>query len=179
MFTIGQVAKKYTLSRSTLIYYDTIGLLSPSARSPSNYRLYSSSDVKKMERIVLFRSAGLPLDAIATLLENESDDLDTVLENRLFAINAEIQALRQQQKIILKLLEVESAIKDTRVMTKDAWVALLEAAGLDEAGMWKWHAEFEKTAPEAHQDFLESIGIDDEEIEAIRTWAKAQLTAGY
>lgn len=168
MWTIGQVAKKYALSRSTLIYYDRIGILSPSARSPANYRLYSQQDLQRMERIRLFRGTGLPLEAIASLLEKE--DEDRVLENRLYAINAEIQALRQQQKVILQLLEMEAT--HARVMTKDAWVALLAATGLDEAGMWKWHAEFEKAAPEAHQDFLESLGIEPEEITAIRAWSR-------
>ncbi|WP_241087474.1 MerR family DNA-binding transcriptional regulator [Candidatus Vondammii sp. HM_W22] len=41
MFIIGQVAKEYSLSRSTRLYYDSIGILTPSGRSTSNYRLYS------------------------------------------------------------------------------------------------------------------------------------------
>ena len=76
MFTIGQVAKKYSLSRSTLIYYDSIGVLTPSGRSESNYRLYSESDLKKMDRVQLFRSAGLSLDSIELLLEKENSELD-------------------------------------------------------------------------------------------------------
>jgi DNA-binding transcriptional MerR regulator len=53
MYTIGQVAKKYSLSRSTLIYYDRVGVLNPSGRSESNYRLYSDHDLEKMDRIKL------------------------------------------------------------------------------------------------------------------------------
>jgi hypothetical protein len=45
---------------------------------------------------------------------------------------------------------------------------MLEAAGLDEERMRNWHIEFEKSSPEAHQDFPESIGIDDDEIALIR-----------
>jgi hypothetical protein len=51
-------------------------------------------------------------------------------------------------------------------------VSLLKAAGLDEEGMKTWHIEFEKTSPEAHQDFLESIGIEKDEIISIREWSK-------
>ncbi len=172
MFTIGQVAKKYSLSRSTLLYYDNIGVLKPSGRSESNYRLYSASDLEKMDRIFLFRSAGLSLNSIPSLLDKKGNDLNTALENRLFSINTEIQAMRTQQKVILKLLENESAVKDSRVVTKEIWVSLLKAAGLDDAGMKNWHVEFEKTSPEAHQDFLESIGIEKDEINSIRAWSK-------
>jgi DNA-binding transcriptional MerR regulator len=171
MFTIGQVAKQYSLSRSTLIYYDSIGVLKPSGRSDSNYRLYSAGDLKKMDKIQLFRSAGLSLESIGLLLEKEGSELNTTLENRLFSINSEIQRLRNQQKVILKILENESLERNSRVITREIWVSILKAAGLDEAGMKNWHIEFEKTSPEAHQDFLESIGLEQDEIELIRQWS--------
>ena len=57
-------------------------------------------------------------------------------------------------------------------MDKDTWVSILRASGLDEAGMRNWHVEFEKTSPEAHQDFLESIGIEKNEIDLIREWSR-------
>ena len=171
MYTIGQVAKKYSLSRSALIYYDSIGVLIPGGRSGSNYRLYSEGDLKKMDRIQLFRSAGLSLESISSLLEKESSELNLTLENRLLMINSEIRGLRDQQKVILKILENENLERNTRVITKETWVAMLKAAGLDEAGMRNWHIEFEKTSPEAHQDFLESIGLDNDEILVIRDWS--------
>ena len=172
MFTIGQVAKKYALSRSTLIYYDNIGILTPSGRSDSNYRLYSDSDLEKMDRIVLFRSAGLSLDAISLLLNKKGDELNSPLEHRLLSINNEIQGLRNQQKVILNILENKNSVRGSRVISKEIWVSLLKAAGLDEVGMKNWHIEFEKTAPEAHQDFLESIGIEKDEIKLIREWSE-------
>ncbi len=173
MLTIGQVAKKYALSRSALIYYDSIGLLRPSGRSACNYRLYSDGDLGKLDKISLFRSAGLSLDSISALLDKEADNLNLALENRLFSINSEIQKLRNQQKVILRILESEHLVRNSRVVTKQVWISLLEAAGLDEAGMQNWHIEFEKMSPEAHQDFLESIGIETDEIASIRKWSKA------
>jgi len=172
MYTIGQVAKKFSLSRSTLLYYDSLGLLQPSGRSESNYRLYSKDDLKKMEKIALFREAGISLEAIASLLEQEEEHFQTILEKRLAMINNEIQTLRNQQQVILNLLQNQTAIKQTRVMTKANWVSLLAASGLDEKGMKKWHIEFERLSPEAHQDFLESIGIEPNEIEQIRKWSQ-------
>ena len=174
MFTIGQVAKKYSLSRSTLIYYDSIGVLTPSGRSESNYRLYSEADLKKMDRIQLFRSAGLSLDSIELLLEKENSELDSTLEGRLLTINSEIQKLRNQQKVILNILENETLARDSRIMTKEVWVSILRAAGLDDAGMKNWHIEFERTSPEAHQDFLESLGIEKDEVAAIRDWSRPE-----
>jgi DNA-binding transcriptional MerR regulator len=168
MLTIGQVAKKYSLSRSTLIYYDSIGVLTPSGRSHSNYRLYSAADLKKMDKISLYRNAGLSLKSISSLLDKADGETHSSLEQRLFAINSEIQVLRNQQKVILKILENKTFVGGSRIITKNIWVSILRAAGLDEAGRKKWHREFEKTSPEGHQDFLESIGIETDEIALIR-----------
>jgi DNA-binding transcriptional MerR regulator len=174
MFTIGQVSKKFSLSRSTLIYYDKIGILSPSGRSESNYRLYSDADLEKMNRVQLFRSAGLSLEAITSLLDTGSSNLNTSLEGRLLSINSEIHGLRNQQKVILNLLQDENQAQNSRVVTKETWVSMLKAAGLDAEGRKNWHIEFEKSSPEGHQDFLESIGIDDDEIAVIRQWSRTE-----
>jgi len=171
MFTIGQVAKKYGLSRSTLIYYDKSGILVPSGRSKSNYRLYSGIDLGKLDRILLFRSAGLPLQSISVLLDKQGDELHRSLENRLSSINDEIHGLRNQQKVILRILKNDNSQRGTRMITKDIWVAILKASGLDDQGMRNWHVQFEKSSPEAHQDFLESIGIGKNEIRSIREWS--------
>ena len=171
MYTIGQLAKKHKLSRSTLLYYDRIGVLSPSGRSEANYRLYTRQDLDKLERIMLFRATGLPLATIRQLLDRD-DDFNASLEHRLSAINTEIQALRGQQRVILKLLENDGLASTSRVLTKETWVEILRASGLDEAGMENWHVEFERTSPEAHQDFLESIGIEKDEINLIREWSR-------
>ena len=171
MYTIGQLAKKHKLSRSTLLYYDRIGVLSPSGRSEANYRLYTQQDFDRLERIMLFRATGLPLATIRQLLDRD-DDFNTSLEHRLTAINTEIQALRGQQRVILKLLENEGLTGNSRALTKETWIEILRASGLDEAGMENWHVEFERTSPEAHQDFLESIGIAPEEIDLIREWSR-------
>ena len=63
MLTISQVASRFGLSRSTLLYYDTIGLLSPSLRSRANYRLYSPADVERKETALHHVLMGAP-DAI-------------------------------------------------------------------------------------------------------------------
>ncbi|MBS4097002.1 MAG: MerR family transcriptional regulator [Sulfuricella sp.] len=172
MLTVGQLGKLFKLSRSTLLYYDAIGLLSPSGRSSANYRLYSESDVRRLERIKIYRDAGLPLEVIGDLLQADSGSAAALLERHLLEVNREIARLRQQQQVIAKLLNDEHALRDSRAMTKERWVALLAATGLSEEGMRKWHVEFEKMSPEAHQDFLESLGIPAEEISAIRHFSK-------
>lgn len=168
MYTIGKVAKRFGLSRSTLLYYDSIGLLEPSGRTETNYRLYTEKDINRMEKICLYREAGLPLESINQVLAMDSAGIVSLLEQKLFQINDDINVLRDQQKAILRILENKEAIKHARLLTKERWVALLEATGLEEEDMRQWHIQFEKMSPEAHQDFLESLGIPDQEVIEIR-----------
>jgi DNA-binding transcriptional MerR regulator len=173
-WTIGQLARRFALARSTLLYYDTIGLLTPRGRSAGNYRLYVGADVERLEKICRYRAAGVSLEAIGGILsrEGEGDGLRGVLQERLFAIDREIRGLREQQTLILRLLESDTADLSGAILSKETWVAMLRTAGLDEAGMHRWHREFERVAPAAHDAFLSSLGIDVPEIAAIRAWSR-------
>jgi len=171
MYTISEVAKRFQISRSTLLYYESIGLLVSSSRTPSNYRLYSEEDVQHMEQINMYRQSGMALKEIRKLLTSNQQAFVSLLEKQLQNLNKEIQKLRYQQQVIINLLRNNSKLTETRVMDKKTWIALLEATGLDDEAKGKWHRQFEKMAPEAHQDFLESLGISPQEIEQIRKWS--------
>lgn len=171
MMTIGRVARRFRFSRSTLLYYDTLGLLSPSDRSDAGYRLYSPADLERLEKIVSYRRMGLPLKTIKKILRPETAGTVEVLKERLAALNLEIKDCREQQALLVATLG-SSTVGDSRLMTKAIWVGLLRAAGLNQAAMWKWHSEFERVAPESHQDFLESLRLSEREIARIRRWAK-------
>ncbi len=171
MHTISKLAKKSNLSRSTLLYYDRIDLLSPSGRTESNYRLYTEKDVERLQKICMFRQAGVPLKQIKVILNGQKSDTVGILEARLEGLNTEINHLRHQQQIILGLLKTPELKRKTRVIDKNTWVQILRATGLNDDDMDQWHREFEAQAPEAHQDFLESLGLSKTEIKHIRKWS--------
>ena len=58
------------------------------------------------------------------------------------------------------------------MLNKERWVEVMRAAGLTEADMHRWHIQFEKMEPEAHQEFLESLGIPAAEIDSIREYSR-------
>ncbi|WP_337249452.1 MerR family transcriptional regulator [Shewanella sp. KX20019] len=95
-----------------------IGLLKPSARSDSNYRLYSSKDVQRIEKIASYREAGLSLESIADILDSNESESATVLEERLINLNKEISQLRQQQRVV-EMLGHNSLIRTAKTMNKE------------------------------------------------------------
>jgi DNA-binding transcriptional MerR regulator len=168
MYTINQLGRRYHLSRSTLLYYHRIGLLAPSGRTPSNYRLYSEKDRLRLKKIVLYRKVGLSLNRIGQLLDSESADVAGVLEKQLDDLNRQIARLRTQQHLIMKLLDQRALRIPARVLGQRDWVRLLRSAGMSDEDLMNWHRQFESLSPAAHQNFLESLGMPPEEVEAIR-----------
>jgi DNA-binding transcriptional MerR regulator len=173
MYRITQLAGKFGLSRSTLIYYDRIGLLSPSGRSGAGYRLYSAADCERLETICAYRRAGLTIEDISSLLSMKGDDTSAVLKRRLKVLGEEILILQAKQRLLARMLRITAAGGPQAGVDKETWVEMLRAAGMDNDAMQRWHVEFERRAPEAHHLFLISLGIDEKETQLIR-----KLSAG-
>ena len=57
-------------------------------------------------------------------------------------------------------------------MTRSRWSSIMRAAGMSNEDMRNWHREFESREPEAHQEFLESLNIESEEVTRIREWSR-------
>lgn len=53
-------------------------------------------------------------------------------------------------------------------ISKKAWVAMFEEIGLTEEQMMAWHGLFETRHPDAHEEFLNWLGIETAEVEGIR-----------
>ena len=69
-YTVGKVAELAGVSVRTLHHYDEIGLLEPSERSTSGYRLYSAADLRRLQRILFYRELDFDLAVIADILED-------------------------------------------------------------------------------------------------------------
>ena len=173
MLSVTELAKTCGLSRSTILYYESVGLLRPARRTASQYRVYGEREAARLRQIRTYRDAGLTLDDVRALLdERGGDDAVAVLQRRLAELGTEIERLREHQRSILALLKNKTRFRRPKVMTKDKWVSIMRASGFSEDDMRLWHKEFEKTAPEDHQEFLAYLKIPGEEITRIREWSR-------
>jgi len=155
--TVTRLARACHLARSTVLYYESIGLLKRPRRTSGNYRLYTGSD--------LDRSL---LDAPHTASAAE------VLRRRMVELGKTIEQLREHQQAIARLLQIKSFTRSNKMITKEKWVAVMRSAGFTDEDMHRWHTEFEKSAPAEHQEFLEFLHIPAAEIAKIRDWSRLQ-----
>lgn len=93
--TVGQAANALGVTVRTLHHWDEIGLASPSHRTPAGYRLYTSLDLTRLRRVVTYREAGLPLQAIGDLLDDATADINDTLRRQRARLAERIRDLHQ------------------------------------------------------------------------------------
>ncbi|HEV2845161.1 MAG TPA: MerR family transcriptional regulator, partial [Thermoanaerobaculia bacterium] len=87
---VGELAKRTGVSVRTLHHYDSLGLLSPSHRSESGYRLYTGSDVQRLQQILSLRTLGFSLDEIKELLSRPGITPERVLQLQITSLKERI-----------------------------------------------------------------------------------------
>ena len=65
---VTELAEASGVAARTLHFYDEIGLLVPSARTPTGARRYTEADVARLHRILELRRLGHPVKKIPALL---------------------------------------------------------------------------------------------------------------
>lgn len=79
-YTVSELAELAGVSVRALHHYDRIGLLVPTRRSRSGYRLYGDEEMRRLQQILLFRELDFPLGEIRRILERPGYDPAEALE---------------------------------------------------------------------------------------------------
>lgn len=110
MYRIGELAKACNVKTDTLRFYDKHGLLSPSSRSETGYRLYTEHDAERLRFILRAKSVGFTLAEITELLSIELDkanwacaDVKDMVDSKLEHVNKQIEELLHFQASLKQL----------------------------------------------------------------------------
>ncbi|SCX95918.1 Zn(II)-responsive transcriptional regulator/Cu(I)-responsive transcriptional regulator,TIGR02044 [Thiohalorhabdus denitrificans] len=109
--TIGQLAGELGLATETLRYYERRGLVTPSGRSGSGYRLYGEDARERLRFIRRAQALGFSLDEVAELL---------AMSDNPHADAGEVKALTDQ-----RIADIEARIRDLEHL-RDGLQALFE-----------------------------------------------------
>ena len=112
MLEISELAQQAGLSAHTLRYYEKRGLIKASNRSEAGYRLYTDSDVRRVQFVKAARNAGFSLNDIGQLLSIRVDkqshscqEVTDITQKKLLEVNAKMAELQSMQQTLELLLE--------------------------------------------------------------------------
>lgn len=158
-WSVQQIAKIAGTTSRTLRHYDDIGLLKPSRTGDNGYRYYDQAELVRLQRILLLRTLGLGLPAVAQVLGREPDAATALvrhlqwleqeqdrLARQIASVRRTIKTMQEGGEIMAEEMfdgfdhtqhkdEVEGRWGEDAYATGDAWWR-----GMDDAGKEAWTA---------------------------------------
>ena len=110
---ISELAKRADISAHTIRYYEKLGLLTPTQRSESNYRIYSNDDVVTAKFIKRSKECGFSLAETSTLLAIKNDKSQHVCAEAKNMTSSKIVEISEQ---IAKLKRMQSTLQELEVL---------------------------------------------------------------
>ena len=138
---IGEVAERTGVTQRTLRFYEEKGLLKPPTRMEGGFRLYSETDIQRLEQIKrLKRLLGFPLAEIKEMVDAEEVKLQLRADYRPEA------ALSQKKAQLLKAIEVTERQYDL-IRQKVSDLAEMQSKLEERLATFRgWMVELEKQA---------------------------------
>jgi DNA-binding transcriptional MerR regulator len=147
---VGELAEQTGLTVRTLHHYDEIGLLVPSLHSDAGHRHYTSTDVRRLHRILALRGFGFALAEIGEILDEAPIDPRMLLQRQLDQVDAQIAVSHQLRHGLLSVLTAldERVEPDSQTMIEliEVMIAMQHTLTLEQfAEMSAKRAEFAAT----------------------------------
>ena len=110
MYTMKKTAELTGLSEHTLRYYDKEGLFPGLARDGVGRRVFSDEDLRNIRTIRALREMGVPIARIRDFIEagrgaQAAAKRAEIIEERTARAKAEIEALKEQIKLLARAAE--------------------------------------------------------------------------
>ncbi|HWM90940.1 MAG TPA: MerR family transcriptional regulator [Thermoanaerobaculia bacterium] len=124
LWKVGELAKQTGLTVRALHHYDEIGLLSPTRRSASGYRLYDGDDIARLLQILSLRQLGFSLEEIRDSLAKPELSLQRVLELHISRLR---EGIELQRKLCSRLETVAERLRSSETVSVEEFLETMEA----------------------------------------------------
>ena len=105
--TVGEVSTLLGVSVRALHHWDETGLVRPSQRSDAGYRLYSETDIMRIQQVLVYRQTGMSLADIKEVLDEPGADAVTHLRRQRELLQGQVSHLQQMLLSIDTILDMQ------------------------------------------------------------------------
>jgi DNA-binding transcriptional MerR regulator len=106
-WSIVEVARYAGVSSRTLRHYDAIGLVPPAYVGSNGYRYYEREQLHRLQEVLVLRELGLPLDAVARVLDGTRDRAAVLREHRVALVAERDRIARLADTVGRTIAEIE------------------------------------------------------------------------
>ncbi len=181
LLKVGDLAKRCGLTVRMLRHYNTIGLLTPSARSDSGCRLYDKADSARLHQIQALRRFGMPLADVGAFLANPDTPLTTIVERQIAMLDQQItqaSVLRDRPSRLHGQFVREEEPELTEWLTTLEWMLLIAEVRQHLAKGTPPHAAAMQQLARHWVDLFRSYAGDDPQTQAkVRLAMEPELSA--
>ncbi len=158
-YKIGEISEMYDMSRDSLMYYEKLGIIKPT-RDDNGYRLYSVSDIWRLNLIKELKSLGFSFKMIKEYLENRDlNSTNKLLENGITLLDDQILKLLKQKENMRKRMEsIENTAKNSNLNSIELSY-LKKRKGLIFNGQIKRDEDFDLLIQKLQKDHNNKFGI--------------------
>jgi ubiquinone/menaquinone biosynthesis C-methylase UbiE len=127
---IGEFAKRSGVTVKTLLHYDKIGLLKPSEKTDSGYRIYCEDDFLKLQQITTLKFIGLSLSEISHIINESGENLENM-------ISIQKKALEEKKKHIESVIAVfnkaETKAKENKFLDVNNLINIIKITNMEKS----------------------------------------------
>ena len=117
LYTIGDLARRTGLTVKTIRFYSDRGIVPPTDRSPTGYRLYGIEAVARLDLVRTLRDLGLDLSTIRKVVDGEISLAD-VATAHAEAVAVQIRTLRLRRAVLTVVAKRGSTPEEMDLMHK-------------------------------------------------------------
>ncbi|MFC8045240.1 MerR family transcriptional regulator [Nocardia sp. NPDC057353] len=125
LFPIGELARRTGLPVRTIRFWSDAGVVPPTDRSPTGYRLYDTEAVARLDLVRTLRELGLDLPTVRKVLLRQATVAD-VAAAHVRALDAEIRTLRLRRAVLRSVAHRRSSTEEMRIMHEMAKLSAAE-----------------------------------------------------
>lgn len=162
-FTTGEFANLCNVEKSTLFFYDRIGLFSPDIVEDNGYRLYSAYKFEEFEMISMFRHMGMSIDRIKKYIKDRTpNEYIKILNENISDVDKEME----------RLISIRKSLETKIALTEEGQNAVLNSIDFEDS-------EEQYYFVTSYDDEIEDTEIYRMEAEHVLRYKKLNIPAAF